>query len=175
MKMTTKKIVLMGLFIAMAVVLTMVSKAFFAIPLTIGFTDRIDLGFFPIALSGIMCGFWGGGVCAGATDILCALFVPQGVPDPIFTANAVLRGSLYGFLHKRFNSVTIIAVTTFIFIAINVLLMSVIMKLRYFPALSLGAVILAKLPVAAANYILNCALLLITRKPLERNILNAGK
>ena len=102
----TRKVVFMGLFVAMNIVFVRL-LSFMPLP-----TIRVDFGFIPLALSAIMFGPFWGGITGAISDVTGFLISPQGAYFPGFTISAFISGFIYGLvLHKKPNSIirTIIA------------------------------------------------------------------
>ncbi|WP_182104672.1 folate family ECF transporter S component [Niallia taxi] len=114
--MNIKKIVFIGLFIALEVVLT----RFLSIQTPI---VRIGFTFLPIALTAIMFGPLFAGITAGLADIIGMMLFPTGgAYFPGFTISALLTGFIYGwFLYKKPKS--------FWRISLAVLIISVVVHL----------------------------------------------
>lgn len=92
----TKKIVIIGLLIAMEIVLT---RLLYIWPTP---AARYSLGFVPIAVMGILFGPISAGIGAAVSDFLGFTLFAQGTFFPGFTLTAFLAGATYGiFLHKK--------------------------------------------------------------------------
>lgn len=167
----TKITVLSGLLIAFEIILT----RFVQVPVTLfgTFTDKIHLGFLPVALAGILFGPLTGGLVGGVADFLRAIIFPQGAFNPLFTVGAVIRGVVYGLiLHKKPAPLRIIIASVINFTLVNIFYISLIMKFSYAPDSPLSVIIWNKLPVSAVNFVIQVAVLLIAAKPIERNLKN---
>lgn len=93
-KITTQKLVLIGILIAMQIVLT----RFLSIQTPF---IRIDIGFLPIAIIGILFGPISGGISGAIADLIGVFLFPVGTPYFGFTLSAFLGGATYGtLLHK---------------------------------------------------------------------------
>ncbi len=91
-----RKIVFLGMFIAMEVILT----RFISIQTPI---VRIGFTFLPVAISSMMFGPFLGGIAAAAADIIGMMLFPAGgAYFPGFTLTAFLGGAIYGvFLYNK--------------------------------------------------------------------------
>lgn len=121
----TRKMVFLGLFISLQVILT----RFLGIETPI---IRVSFGFLPLALCGMLFGPLYGGICGAIADILGMLIFPKGAYFPGFTLSTALSGVIYGiFLYKRpksmINIILAVFVTTiFINLGINTIWLSMI-------------------------------------------------
>lgn len=98
-KITVKKIVTLGLLIALYVILNEVSKL---ISLPFGSNIRLALNFLPVVLSAILFGPLEAALTGGIGDVLGAFLFPTGPFFPGFTLTAVLTGLVHGILlHKK--------------------------------------------------------------------------
>lgn len=119
----TRRMVFVGLLIALQVVLT----RFLGIETPI---VRVSFGFLPLALSGMLFGPLVGGVTGAAADIVGMLIFPKGAYFPGFTVSTALSGVVYGFfLYKKPKSllnisISAIAITLFINLGLNTLWLS---------------------------------------------------
>ena len=156
----------MGMLTALAIILT----RFVQIPLTFipGFNDRISLGFLPVALAGSFFGPAGGGVVAGAEDLIRALIFPQGDLNLLFTVNAALRGVVYGFLLKKMNVKNIVISSIIIFILNNTLIISGIISIYY--SVPLWSAVVSKIGVSAVNCVIQIIVLSLVGVPIERKL-----
>lgn len=121
MKNNTKKVVYLGLFVALEVVLS----RFVSIqtPLV-----RIGFSFIPVAISSMMFGPLFGGITAAIADIMGIMIFPAGgAYFPGFTLSAFLSGTVYGLLlyNKPKNFLRIGIAVTIVSIFINLGLGSV--------------------------------------------------
>ena len=96
-KNNTKRVVLMGLFIALQIVLMRI----FFIPILPQL--RIEFSFLPLAFIGIMFGPLYGAIAGATADFIgFALFNPGAPYNPGLTLSGALVGGIYGyFLHKK--------------------------------------------------------------------------
>ncbi len=168
-EMTTKSLVAMGLLIAMEIIFT----RFLSVHITLfgSFTDNIHLGFFPVACGGMLFGGVWGGVIAAIADILRALIFPTGAFNPLFTISAALRGVLYGlFLHKKAKPANILISSAVIFFFINILLLSLFLKISYYPDTSYFAICVSKAAVSSVNFVIQAIVLTFTLPTVEKNL-----
>ncbi|WP_027624850.1 folate family ECF transporter S component [Clostridium lundense] len=121
----TKKIVFIGLLVALQVILT----RFLGIETPI---VRVSFGFLPLALAGMLFGPLVGGITGASADILGMLIFPKGAYFPGFTVSTALSGAIYGmFLHKKSKSIVnisiaAISITLFINLGLNTLWLSML-------------------------------------------------
>jgi len=91
----TKKIVLMGLLIALDVI----AASFLTIKMTY---LRIGTSFIPVSFTGLIFGPLLGGIGAGIADVVQFLLFPSGAFIPGITLDSFLSGAVYGLLlHKK--------------------------------------------------------------------------
>ena len=167
----TKKIAVSGALVAMEAIMT----RFMQIPVVLFgfFNDRISLGFIPVCLAAMLFGPLGGGIIAGVADLLRAIIFPQGDINLLFTLTAAFRGVVYGlFLHKKITPFRALLASAINYVLINILLMSVIIKLCYTPDAPFIASVTGRFPVATVNFVVQSVILMITAKPIERIIKN---
>lgn len=111
-KISTKKLITLGVLVAMDVVLT----RFLSIN---AWNTRIGFGFVPMVVAAIMYGPVSGGVVAAVADVVGALMFPTGPFFPGFTFTALITGVTFGlFLHKKqslWRIVAAVAVTQFVY------------------------------------------------------------
>ncbi|WP_186429923.1 folate family ECF transporter S component [Clostridium sp. BSD9I1] len=121
----TRKMVFLGLFISLQVILT----RFLGIEAPI---IRVSFGFLPLALCGMLFGPLYGGICGAIADILGMLIFPKGAYFPGFTLSTALSGVVYGiFLYKRPKSMiniilAVLIITIFINLGLNTIWLSMI-------------------------------------------------
>lgn len=95
MKINTKQLMHISLFVAMEVILT----RFLSISTPI---VRIGFGFVPIAICAMLYGPVWAGVAGGLADLIGAVLFPIGAYFPGFTLSAVLTGAVFGlFLYHK--------------------------------------------------------------------------
>ena len=164
----TRKFAFLGVFTALAVILT----RFVQIPLMFipGFSDRISLGFLPVALSGALFGTGGGALVGGLEDLIRALIFPQGDINLLFTVNAALRGAIYGLMLKKMSVKNILISSIIIFLLNNTLIISSIIHLCY--GVPFWAAVANKVGVSAANCVIQIAVLIVLGMPIERKLKN---
>lgn len=166
----TKLTVFMGLFIALEIILT----RFVQIPITLfgTFTDRINLGFLPVALGGSLFGIWGGAAIAGLADLIRAIILPQGGAfNPLFTINASFRGVIYGAcLGKKTNVVSCLIASVLVYVICDNLLLDLIICFSY--GNPFIAVFWQRLPIASVNLCVHIAGLIAVAIPIERKLGN---
>ena len=90
-KWSTKKLVTMGLLVALQIILS----RFFSIN---AWNFKIGFSFLPIAVAGMLFGPVGGAAVATVADVIGALLFPSGQFFPGFTLTALLGGLVWGFL-----------------------------------------------------------------------------
>ena len=164
----TKSTVFIGLFIALEIVLT----RFVQIPITMfgTFTDRINLGFLPVAISGSLFGIWGGAAVAGLADLIRAIILPQGGAfNPLFTVNAALRGTIYGACLKiKTNIVNCIIASLLVYVICDNLLLDAIISFSY--GNPFIAVFWQRLPISSVNLFVHIIGLIAVAIPIERKL-----
>ncbi len=97
-KLNTKKMVQIGLLIAVEIVLSRFCSI--STPIV-----RIGFGFLPVVMAAMLYGPLCAGVTAATADFLGAILFPIGAYFPGFTVTAFLTGAVYGlFLHNRSKS-----------------------------------------------------------------------
>ncbi len=162
----TTRLVFAALLIALEIILT----RFIQIPIPIdGFTNRVSLGFLPVAVAGMLYGPFGGGLLAALSDIIRALLFPQGAINPLFTLTAFLRGLTYGtFLQRKSMPHRITIASLIDYIVLNLGLNP------FFTFISYGGTFWSRfmtaLPVSSVNFVLRLSLLLLVLPSLERSI-----
>ncbi|MBL4935693.1 folate family ECF transporter S component [Clostridium sp. YIM B02515] len=130
----TRKIILMGLFIAIDIVLT----RFLSIQTPI---VRISFDFLPIALAAIMFGPLIGGTTAAIADLIGMMLFPKGAYFPGFTLSAFLTGAIYGiFLYKKTLStirvsISVLTIKLFIDLGLNTLWLHILLNKAVFAIL----------------------------------------
>ena len=136
--MTTKKLVIIALLIAMDIILT----RFLSIQLPI---IRIGFGFLPVAICAMLFGPLTAGLAAALADFIgVSLFAPF-APFPGFTLSAFLTGFAYGlFLHKQPNFVKILLAVLIVTIPIQLFIDTVWVYMLF--GGSYNAHFLARLP-----------------------------
>ncbi len=162
----TRRLVFAALLIALEIILT----RFVQIPIPLdGFTNRISLGFLPVAMGGMLYGPLWGGLLAAIADIIRALLFPQGAINPLFTLTAFMRGTVYGsFLYKKISPLRITLAAACDFLLINLLLNPLFTFLSY--GGTFWARVMTALPVSAVNFALRLVLLLCVLPPMERSV-----
>ncbi len=168
---TTKRLVAMGLLIAMEIIFT----RFLSVHITLlgSFTDNIHLGFLPVAVGGMFFGGAWGGIIAAIADALRALIFPTGAFNPLFTISAALRGVLYGlFLHKKAKPANILLSSAVIFFFINILLLSLFLKISYYPDTPYFTICVSKAVVSFVNFVIQAIVLTIALPTVEKNLKN---
>ncbi len=167
-KFTTRHLVFAGLLIAMEIILS----RFVQIPIPyFEYTkDRISLGFFPVAVGGMLYGPFGGGLIAGLADILRAVILPQGgAINPLFTLTALARGILYGIAFEKSTSWRhILLVSLVILLFVNLGLNSAITAFSY--GGTFWVRLYTKLVPALVNFVIQLAVLVPTLPKLERRL-----
>ena len=122
---STKAMVLSGVFIATSVILT----RFFGFMQFAG-TVRLSLGIIPIAMAGAILGPVYGGIVGALADIMGAILFPQGAYFPGFTATAFIQGLIPGLIiHKAFISKTVDKKKLMIYVVISMVLTTIIASL----------------------------------------------
>lgn len=162
----TRKYIFMGLLVGLAIVFT----RFVQIPVSLpfGFSDRVSLGFLPVAIAGSLFGTFGGALVGGIEDLIRAIIFPQGAFNPLFTANAALRGAVYGLTLKKMNFTNVLIASIIVFLLNNTLIISAIISFFYGQPFS--AAIVSKLPVSALNCVVQVLVLSLAGIPIERKL-----
>lgn len=170
-KMSTKSIVLAGIFVAASIILTR-----FLGFMILGGTIRISLGSVPIALSGIMLGAVGGTLVGIVADLVGVLLVPQGAFFPGFTLSSALTGLIPAlFVHKFYadknisfgkicilTGISTLVSTLVVSIGLNTLWLSILFKKGFM--VLLPERILSSVLIGILSYITTVSLLKILRK-----------
>ncbi len=116
LKMNTKKLLYLALFLATELVLS----RFLSIQTPI---VKIGFAFLPIAMSAVMFGPFWAAACAGCADFLGAILFPVGPYFPGFTLTAILTGLVYGiFLYKNSSWARVIIAVLIISLVLNLCL-----------------------------------------------------
>ena len=121
-----KKVVYMGMFIA----ITCVLSRFLSIQLPF---LKITFSFIPIALASMIFGPVYGGAVAGIEDLIGAILFPKGAFFPGFTLSAALVGVIYGVvLYKKPKTTTrFIIANTIIAVGVNIVLNTLWLVIMY--------------------------------------------
>ncbi len=167
-KITTRHLVFAGLLIAMEIILSRFVQI--PIPYFEISKDRISLGFFPVAVGGMLYGPFGGGLIAGLSDILRAILLPQGgAINPLFTLTALSRGVLYGVaFEKSTNWRSVFLVSLVILLVVNLGFNSAITAFSY--GGTFWARLYTKLVPALVNFAIQLAVLIPALPKLERRL-----
>lgn len=159
---TPKRLCMMGVLLAMQLVMSRL--------LNLQLSDflRVNLGFLPNAVAGMLMGPFCGMLVAACADLLGATLFPSGAVFPGFTLSAALAGLNYGlWLYRRRESLwraalCVLPVTLVCNIALNTLWLWMLS----------GDGMLVSLPARAlknlAQYPVNVALLYLTMKLIRR-------
>lgn len=161
-RLTPRRLCMMGVLLAMQVVMSRLFNVQLSDSL------RVNLGFLPNAVAGMLMGPFCGMLVAACADLLGATLFPSGAVFPGFTLTAALAGMNYGlWLYRRKDSLwraalCILPVTLVCNIALNTLWLWMLQ----------GSGVLATFPVRAvknlAQYPVNVALLYLTMKLIRR-------
>lgn len=102
MKMSTKRITYMAMFVVLNIILTRIAS----IRIAFGSVEAIRIGFggFPVILAGITMGPAAGGIAGAVGDLVGYWINPMGPYMPHFTLTAALTGMIPGFMIRLFNS-----------------------------------------------------------------------
>ena len=106
-KFSTKKLITLGVLVAMDVVLT----RFLSIN---AWYTRIGFGFVPMVIAAMLYGPLGGGIVAALADIIGAILFPTGPYFPGFTFSVFLMGVIFGFFLYKDRSLWRIVVSVLI-------------------------------------------------------------
>ena len=124
-KWSTKKLVTMGLLVALQIILS----RFFSIN---AWNFKIGFSFLPIAVAGMLFGPVGGAAVATVADVIGALLFPSGQFFPGFTLTALLGGLVWGiFLHRKQNNGRILCAVLIEQLALSLLLNTLWISILY--------------------------------------------
>ncbi len=159
-------------YIGILIVLEIIMTRFVQIPVPVlpFHTDRISLGFLPIALAGAAFGPITGALTAAVADVIRATIFPQGTINLLFTVTAALRGGVYGlFFREKVTFPRVLTVSLLIFVFLNLLLNSYFVHISYgtpfLPFLSMKAV------TSSINLVVQILVLGFVLEPLKKNML----
>lgn len=102
MKISTKKITYMAMFVVLNIILTRIAS----IRIALGTVEAIRIGFggFPVIMAGITMGPAAGGIVGAIGDLVGYWINPMGPYMPHFTFTAALTGMIPGFMIRLFDS-----------------------------------------------------------------------
>ena len=124
-KWSTKKLVTMGLLVALQIILS----RFFSIN---AWNFKIGFSFLPIAVAGMLFGPVGGAAVATVADVIGALLFPSGQFFPGFTLTALLGGLVWGiFLYRKQNNGRILCAVLIEQLALSLLLNTLWISILY--------------------------------------------
>lgn len=151
-KITTRKICLLGLFVAITAILGIFAT------FRIGNQIKVPLKFISVFMTGALFGPVSGGIVAAVADILNATLVPVGPIIPQITAVEFVYGAIYGlfFINAKENKAYFIraAVCCLLQFIISITLMSFILtRVGYFS--SFTAAVAIRMPAALVTLLLH--------------------
>ena len=121
-----KKVVYLGLFIAITVILS----RFLSIQLSF---LKITFSFIPIALASMIFGPIYGGIVAGLEDLIGAILFPRGAFFLGFTLSAILVGIIYGVIlyKKTKTTMRFVVASSIIAVLIHIILNTIWLVIMY--------------------------------------------
>lgn len=162
LRITPKRLCLMGVLLAMQIVMSRMFN------IQLSSTLRVNMGFLPNAVAGMLMGPFCGMLVAACGDLLGATLFPSGAIFPGFTLTAALAGLNYGlWLYRRPASLgrvalCVLPITLLLNIGLNTLWLWMIN----------GDGMLATFPLRAAKnlmqYPINVLLLYVTARLVRR-------
>lgn len=123
----TRKMVMIGFFIAIEIILT----RFLSIQTPI---IRFGFGFIPLSFSAMLFGPVAGAITGAVADIIGMMLFPKGAYFPGFTVSAALSGAIYGmYFYKRPKNLVniflaVVTITLFVDLGLNTIWLSILTK-----------------------------------------------
>ncbi len=161
-QLTPKRLCMMGVLLAMQLVMSRLLN------IQLSESLRVNLGFLPNAVAGMLMGPFCGMLVAACADLLGATLFPSGAVFPGFTLTAALAGMNYGlWLYRRKDNLLRAALCVLpVTLVCNIVLNTLWLWMLY------GDSMLVTFPARAlknlAQYPVNVALLYLTMKLIRR-------
>lgn len=150
---TTKKMVMMALFIALEIVLT---RLVAIMPSTF---SRISLSFLVYAIAGRMYGVVYTSILAGIGDIVGMLLFPSGTYIVGFTLSAMITGAVFGYLKYAKNlTLTLVMQCVVLALFVEAILNTTWLVLLYDS--SFGPLLVKRIPGIITNFMIRLVVLI---------------